>query len=252
MKNLKKLLVIMFTAMLCLTGFAMAESADAVDALEINAFIEDGEFIIQVPVEPGDEGWDAYDMAQDPSVVELAIADTIEDTFVARYAPVGDGDMTVGVRHFTGIACDQVMTWDLHVEDGAIREVTGGSHTASSEDEWYDAYILGEWLEQDTQVCRMNIAKNIERGWDVEIIFPVSHGAYIFNATVQFDCELDSFVYENGAYWDIPVDFEDGMDLGEARTTDTCGNLSIEGDEAHLVLSWYDDERPEDLVRFER
>lgn len=66
-------------------------------------------------------------MAQDDSIVKLYSAELVEDTFVVRYDPVGDGDVTVAVRHYTGIACDELYTFDLHVEGGAVTEEVSGS-----------------------------------------------------------------------------------------------------------------------------
>ena len=252
MKNLKKTLAILLAAMLCACGVALAEAADSRVGMKVDTLIEDGEFIIQVDVSGSDLHWDAYDMAQDASVVRLAYADTLEDTFVARYSPVGDGDVTVGVRHFSGIACDQAMTWDLHVENGAVQDVTGGSHTASPDDSFYDPFLNGEWLEKESQFTSMVLAKDPARGWDVEIVSPVSHGAWRFRAHILFDCELDSFVYDDGQYWDIDGDAGANADPGEARIAGTCGSFRFEGDEESPMLSWYDAERPDETLLFER
>ena len=251
MKNPKKLFAVLLAVALCACGAALAEDAEAVEALNVNTLIEDGEFIIQLDVD-GDINWIADDMAQDSSVVRLAISDVIEDTFVARYTPVGDGDVTVGIRHYTGIACDQVLTWDLHVEGGAVQEVIGGSHTPAPADEDYDPYLLGVWLEKDTQFTAMSIEKNPERGWDVEIVSPVSHGAYVFKTSILYDCDLGSFVYDKGKYWDIDGNYEEGAALGEARTAGTTGAFTFEGDEENPVLRWYDAERPEETILFVR
>ena len=248
MKSIMKLFAVLLAVMLC-AGCALAENDEAVDN-KFNSFIEDGEFIIQVDSQ-GDLAWIADDMAQDPSVVELAFTDTVEDTFVARYAPVGDGDVTVGVRHYMGVACDEMMTWDLHVADGAVREVTGGSYTASVYDEMMDAALVGEWLEQDTQFTSLSIEKNPALGWDVTIVSPVSHGAYIFKTSVLYDCELNSLVYGKGKFWDIDGEYQEGMELGEAREAGTTGAFSFAGDEEASALEWHDDTMQEDIV-FER
>ena len=247
---MKKLLAILMAAALCLVGFAMAEEEAA--GGKVSSEIENGEFVIRVNA--GDDlAWVADDMAQDPSVVELASADNVDGAFVARYAPVGDGDVTVGVRHYTGIACDEMMTWDLHVENGAVTEVIGGSYAAGSDDAVSDSYLLGEWLEAETQFTQMTIEKNPERGWDVEIASPMTHGAYIFKTTVQYDCELNSFVYDKGKFWDVPItDSEEEVELGEAAIAGTTGSLTFVGDDENLMLEWYDDEHPDAIIRFEK
>ena len=254
---MKKLIAILMALALMTCGlatFALAEEADININIndKFNTLIEDGEFIIQVDAE-GQEGWIADDLAQDPTVLELAYADTLEDTFVARYSPVGDGDMTVGVRHYTGIACDEMMAWDVHVENGAVQEVTNGMYLATLDDEEIDPMVLGDWLEKDTQFTQMTFEKNPERGWDVEIAAPMTHGAYIFKTTVQYDCELDSFVYDKGKFWNTPItDSEEEVDLGEAAVAGTTGSITFTGEEGNMTAEWYDDNNPEMTVIFER
>ena len=242
---MKKIIAILTALSLLLCSMAaLAESDPAAEGTKVNCEIVDGSYVIQIDVPDGDEGWTADDMAQDDSVVKLYDADLIEDTFVVRYDPVGDGDVTVGVRHFTGIACDEVYTFDLHVENGAVTESTGGSYAASPDEAEQDPFISGEWTESETQFTRMTISKNTERGWDVEIVSPLSHGAYVFKTTMYYDCELDSFVYDKGMFWDVPVTDEANPDLGEAKIDGTSGSFSIAGDEQGISLTWLDlDER---------
>ena len=251
---MKKLIAMLMTLALLVCGlatFALAEDAEATVNEKFNTLIEDGQFIIQVASD-GDLAWIADDLAQDPSVLELAFTDTVEDTFVARYAPVGDGDMTVGVRHFMGVACDEMMTWDVHVENGAVTEVTGGSYTASGDEADSDPYLLGEWLEKDTQFTQMTIEKNPEKGWDVEIASPMTHGAYIFKTTIQFDCERNGFVYDKGKFWNVPItDSDEEVELGEAAVAGTTGIFTFVGDPVDVLLEWYDDQNPENTIVFE-
>ena len=252
--NMKKLIAILMALALLVCGLttvAMAEEAEAAVGHKFNDLIEDGEFIIQV--DAGDDmGWIADDMAQDSSVVKLVYADTLDGTFVARYAPVGDGDVTVGVRHYAGYACDEMMTWDLHVENGAVTEVTGGSYTASGDEADSDPYLLGEWLEKDTQFTQMTIEKNPEKGWDVEIASPMTHGAYIFKTTIQFDCERNGFVYDKGKFWNVPItDSDEEVELGEAAVAGTTGIFTFVGDPVDVLLEWCDDQNPENTIVFE-
>jgi hypothetical protein len=166
---------------------------------------------------------------------------------------VGDGDVTVGVRHFSGIACDEVHTFDLHVKNGAVTESTGGSFTASPDPTEQDPLIVGKWLEKDTQFTQMTIEKNPDgKGWDVEIASPMTHGAYIFKATIYYDCELDSFVYDNGKIWDVPITEEENPELGEARITGATGSLSFGGAEKNPTLVWYSDMTPDQNIVFEK
>ena len=242
---MKKLIVLLLTLALlaCVPG-ATAETK------EVNALLTDGSFVVQIPVVDGDLSWIADNTAQDDSVVKLYDADVIEDTFVARYDPTGDGDMSVSVRHYIGIACDELFVWDLHVADGAVQEIIGGRHVVSPDEAEQDPFLSGEWQEADTQFARLTIEKNVERGWNVEVVSPVSHGAYIFKTTIYYDCDLDSFVYDKGKFWDAPLDGSTA-NLGNAAVAGTCGSFALVGDEQGLRLTWYDDQYPERTIAFE-
>lgn len=248
---MKKLLMMALALAMLLTLPALADEADGV---KVDTLIEDGEFIIQLDVSDGDLGWIADDMEQDPSVVELAFCDIVEGTFVARYAPVGDGDMTVGVKHYIGIACDEAFTWDIHVEGGAVTDVTGGSHAMRSDGSDIDPYMVGEWLESETQFTQMTIEKNPEYGWDVDILSPMTHGAYEFKTTIYYDCDRDCFVYDKGKFWDLPItDSDEEVELGEAAVAGTTGSFTFVGDEQSPMLEWHDDvQNPEGSILLER
>lgn len=256
---MKKIISMLLVLILALAGVAaLAETAGEPDAVEeeqtINTLIEAGSFIIQIPVDYKGMNWVADDMAQDDSVVTLYEADVIEDTFVARYDPVGDGDMTVGVRHYAGIACDELFTWDLHVEGGAVTEVIGGSHVASPEEYEIDPYTTGEWIEQDTEITQMTVEKNVESGWNVEIAAPLTHGAYIFKATIYYDCDREAFVYDKGKFWDAPITDSDAeVDLGEAKIAGATGSFAFGGDSIeNATLTWHDDDSEETDIVFVR
>ena len=249
---MKKLIAVFVMLALLLCGMASHAEIAADDAgASIKCQIENGSYVIQVESGNG-LGWIADDMAQDDSVVKLGYAGSQEGAFAARYDPMGDGDVTVSIRHYTGIACDEVHTFDLHVENGAVTESTGGSFTASPNEAEQDPYLSGDWLESETQFARMTIAKNEERGWDVEITSPLTHGAYVFKTTVYYDCDLDSFVYDKGKFWDIPITDAENPELGEARIAGAAGAFTFVMDGQKLCLSWYDDQQPGQEILFER
>ena len=245
---MKKLFIMLLVALIGLMcAVALAEGTS------INCLIEEGSYIIQIDDPDGDMGWVADDMAQDDSIVKLYDADLIEDTFVVRYDPVADGDVTVGVRHYTGIACDELHTFDLHVENGAVTESTGGSYTASPDPTEQDPILIGEWLEKDTQFTQMTIEKNPSgAAWDVEITSPLTHGAYIFKTTIYYDCELDTFVYDKGKFWDVPVTDDENAELGVAKIAGSTGSFTFGGTEEAPTLTWYSDVNPEERVVFEK
>ncbi len=246
--TMKKFIAALVALALALCGAAAC--AEAGDGTKVNTLIDEGSFIIQIDDPEGDLGWLADDMAQDDSIVTLYDADLIEDTFVARYDPVGDGTICVGVRHYTGIACDEMYTWDLLVADGAVQECVGGSYTASPDETDQDPYLSGEWLEEETQFTQMTIAKGVNRGWDVVIVSPMTHGAYVFKTTVYYDCDLNAFIYDKGKFWDVPITDDEQASLGEAKIAGATGGFSLTGEDGDLRLTWYNDQQPEELTVF--
>ena len=150
---LKRWIALILAALLLMSAFAVAGTEESV--LKVDSLIEDGSFIVQIPATSGENGWVADDMSQDDSIVKLYDADTIEDTFVARYDPVGDGDVTVCVKHMNSLACDMALTWDLRVKDGEVQEVLGGSQTQSPDEMEQDPYISGEWQINDNIMARI-------------------------------------------------------------------------------------------------
>ena len=247
---MKKMMAMLLAAVLALMGCAFAENAETENTL--NTLIEEGSFIIQIPVAEGDEGWVADDMSQDDSIVRLYDADILEDTFVARYDAVSDGDVTVGVRHMNGIACDQAFTWDLRVADGAVQEVIGGSHTMSPDEAEQDALIAGEWQINDNIMAGMTIAKNEGQGWALEIrtAYP---GVYVFQADMAFDCEQDQFVYAGGTVYKSEITNSPNVVLGDVITTDASGALKpVEMENGELRLEWYNALSPEETALFYR
>ena len=225
------LIILVLTMLLCTTAFGA----------------DDGEIILQIPDNGADLGWLADDATAD-GIVELISAEPEDDAFVIRYAPLADGETTVAARHYTGFACDRLFTWDLVVKDGA-GEVTGGSYTEAPDQAAQDPYMSGVWMASPDLNCRMTASANEGgRGWDVEI--QPDDDAFIFKTTIYYDCDLDSFVYDKGKFWDVP---ESGVELGEARQAGTTGSFILSGEEEDLRLSWSDDTGVEyDFIRTPR
>ena len=210
--------------------------------------IEDGSYILRIPVQENETGeWVADDMSQDDSIVKLAYARLENGAYEVRYDPVGDGEMAVAIRHFNGIACDQAHTFDLLVKDGKIQEVTGGSYTASPTDEELAVYCVGEWREQETQFTQMTIGTNDEGLLTAEIISPMSHGAYLFRMTLHYDCELNAFMYDDGAVYELPITDGEETALGEPTQQNLGGRLLLLTDENdQFLLSWYNQLTPDE------
>ncbi len=244
MKKLFAMLLILAMALSCAAACAEAGGD------QIECAIEDGGYVIRIADPSGDLGWIADDMAGDDSVVKLAGAEPEDGAFVVRYAPTGDGEASVRVMHYIGIACDRMYDWDLKVEDGAVTESTGGGCTVSPDAAEQDPYLSGEWLEYETQFSRMTIERNESgRGWDVEIASPLTHGAYVFKTTIYFDCALNCFLYDKGKFWDVPItDSDEEAPLGEAAVAGTTGSFTFVGDPGNPLLSWVDDQKQDEVI----
>lgn len=243
---MKKLVSALLIVALLLS--AVAALAEADEQAKINCLIDEGGYVVQIDDPEGDLGW-VFE-SEDEDIVALYDANLIEDTFVARFEPAQDGEATVTARHYTGIACDALYTWDLVVEGGAIAECTGGSTAMSPAEEEIDPWVSGEWIERDTQFTALTIEKNPERGWDVEAASPLTHGAFIFKATVCYDCDVEGFVYDKGKFWDVPITEDDAeIELGEAKVAGSTGTFVFGGASIEAAtLTWHDDGWPEDVV----
>ena len=107
---MKRGLSVLLAMMLALTmGLAAAEEAAAGSEDQISGNIEDGAYVLSVRVDPDDPGaWSPDGMAQDASVVQLVSAGTDNGVMTLRYEAVGDGQITVALRHTNWVACDRM------------------------------------------------------------------------------------------------------------------------------------------------
>lgn len=240
-------LIVMMIAILISTA-ALAERETAIKGEFVN-----GSYVIRIPVSEDDNGWYADEVAGDAPVVKLVGPRMEDGCFVVQYDPLRDGEVTVSVRHFyCDIACDQAHTWDLAVRDGEIQEVTGGSYTAVSSEEEVSPFLVGQWVQKDAQFTQMTITKNSEMGWDMEIVSPLTHGAYKMTATIYQDCYKDAFLYGQGMRYELPTDYTENMDLGEPDTVTPAGSFQLGGTEDALTLTWTVEDMSEEAIVFER
>ena len=247
---MRKIWVLCLVLAMCCVGIAAAEGglSAEVSGNTIQGRLADGSYILSIPVSEEEAGeWTADDMSQDDSVVKLNYARLENGVFEARYDPSGDGKVTVCIRHMSGPACDQAYTFDLLVKDGKIQEVTGGSGNASPDAEKLAEEFAGEWLEAETQFTQMTIAAGEEGSLNAEVVSPMTHGAYLFRMTLHYDCELDAFVYNDGAVYDLPITDSDEYVLGDPVGENLSGRLLLMADEqGRTVLNWYSELRPEE------
>ena len=210
----------------------------------IRGGIENGSYVVKVPVTGVPGRWEAFAPEGENAAVRLASADLSDGCFTARFDPIADGAGTVWLKHYTGIACDQAHSFDLLVENGQVKENTAGSYTASPLDEELDPWLKGQWLEDETQFPRMEITRDPYQGWNVEIVSPMTHGAYVFRANAAYDCDKNCLVYRDGTFWSLSA--ETG-EADQVLADNTQGRFALledeaagtEADAAHpLKLKW--------------
>ena len=247
---LKKITVLFMALALVFTVFS-ASMAENGDGNTIECSLENGSYVIRIPAGPDDEGWRAVE-TEEGSAVKLRGAEYADGAFTAVYDPAGDGEATVTLKHYyNALACDQVLTWDLAVQDGKIQDCTGGSNTMFLREDEAGFPILGEWLEADTQFTQMTVAQNENGGWDVWIASPLTHGAYVFTATMYFDCDGEIFRYNNGALYNVPITEEPEEDLGDPIAQDIAGTLIMEEyGEDGIAFHWVNEGEPAQDVVF--
>ncbi len=247
-RKMKKIMSILLAMLLTLTAGAVL--AEAGEPEPIRGEVVDGSYVIRIPVEAEDTGWLALPADAETDAVRLAETRQEDGYYTVRYEPVRDGESTVAVVHYyREEACDTVLTWDLLVENGAVKEATGGSHAANAEDEEVDPYLSGSWMEKDTQFTQMTVTRNEAAGWDVEITSPMTHGAYVFTATIYQDCLENGFVYQDGEKADLTTE---GNASETPSETGLTGSFVLDADENGLLLCWIPSGEEAAAVVFER
>ena len=83
----------------------------------------------------------------------------------------------------------------------------------------------------------MEITRDPYQGWNVEIVSPMTHGAYVFRATACYDCDQNCLVYRDGTFWSLSA--ETG-EADQVLTSGTEGHFDLLENEAaqSLKLKW--------------
>ena len=234
---MKKILAIAVVLMVCLMGLcAVAEE----DHLVIHGDIVDGSYVLSFDPVDGDAGtWEAVEPSQDNALVRLADAHEEDGKYMVRFEPVegADGEVTVRVRHMLGQVCDQYHDFTLSVKDGAVVECIGGAQGMSTPEDDLNEVLSGEWWEKDTQFTVMDVDRALDGGWNMVIYSPVSHGAYMVEAKLFYDCEQDALVYHDGTLYDMPVGDESAAGPVE-REKGIAGSIRFAGTEEQPELVW--------------
>ena len=232
---MKKWMMLALALLLALTAaFAMAEDAQGP---KLVGSMEDGCYVVRVPVDNEAGEWNADHMADEAGVVTLVSAQVVDGVYTVKVAPGHDGDASVALRHMTDGVCDQLHGFELHVENGAISS-NGGSFTASPSADDLAPWLCREWVEKDTQFTTMTIHRNLlAGGFDAEMTSPVSHGAWVVRAHIAYDCEAEALVYTDGARYEIGGN---GVSA-KASATGLAGKLTLQGSDEQPSIVWSDE-----------
>lgn len=250
----KSILRTLLTALLALNlivSCAMAETAPMSQiAGEVDA--ESGFYLVRIHTTREDaSNWAA--LIEEDAAVALDGAEENDEGLTIRIAPVEDGEAVVGLAHMKDGVCVELHELTLPVKDGKIQEPTGGSYTASPSDEELAAVLEGEWIEAETQFTAMDIARAENGGFDVTIVSPVTHGAYVIKAVARYDCQSDALVYSEGQVYEAPITEAETSDVGPLVSEDAMGTLAFEGtSEEDLRIVWTNAQDPVNSVIFER
>lgn len=229
-----------FTALMLILAALVLCAATSEVSGNIENDLRAGSFILNIPIVEGDDGTWRTEIVSGGDVVKQSGERVQDGVFQARFDPVSNGEATVAAQRFEGIVCDRAITWTLVVSEGKVEVINLVSDIEAPATD-----VTGEWREAKTQFTAMTIAPRPDKGWDVEITSPLTHGAYIFRARMWYDCALNAFVYDDGTFYDIPL--VDG-ESPKAVAVGTAGNLTFD-DASRLI--WQDSERNGDRVIFE-
>ena len=214
---------------------------DAGERGPITGNIVDGGYEVTVPVLAGDTGdWNAVISANSADRASVAWEKREKDHYSVRFTCAADGQTAVYLEYVDRGVVSELHSFDLKAEGGKVLEVTGGFYTASPDPKELEPRLLGEWHEHETQFTKMTIAKNPFSGWDVEIVSPVSHGSFVFKATMNYDCSEDRFLYSNGCFYDIPLTESGAYELTEPKLENSRGGFTIipANDGKSFMLKW--------------
>lgn len=273
MDTIKKIAAIILAAALCLGGAALAEETPEVTPGDfLDEWVDlDGTCRIEIAEHMAEESVDGYVVnvhmpviaEESYSYVTWAYGCVWDDetqtlksisrvTGKGDYEPDSEEEITDINYEYSDTSFyfkDGMLIWDDKNEtadDGLrfMRPIGWGESAYAG--------FQGEWVECETQFTQMTIEMNPQEGLDVEIAAPLTHGAYIFKTTVQYDENQRCFTYNKGKFWAVPITEEENPELGEAKIAGTVGTFTFTWKEDRLVLTWVDDSQPDREVRFER
>ncbi len=221
---MKKQIIALMLALLTLTAafYACAEGAGS----SIEGSIADGAYTMTFPPVIG--AWEASVSEEGALTIASETLDESGHYTVTVAAAVENGAGTLTVARRVGPVRIEAHTADLTVENGAVTELTGGSHTVASPEDDLAEVLVGEWnTDPENNLLVMTIARGAEGGFDVEIVSAVSHGALLWKMTVYEDCVDDALVYVGGTLYNAPITDTETTDVGEPIREGLSGSFKL-------------------------
>ena len=227
-----------FAALILCLMLAVCAASCFAEAASITGGVEDGAYVVRFPAPEGDEGQWAVEETASGEAVKLADSRYEDGYFTARWEAVSDGTATVSVMHVRNGLADEIHTFDLAVSGGKITEATGGSYAAAPDHWELDSVVPGEWWEKDTQFTIMDIDDGPDDSWSVRISSPMTHGAFVLEATLRYDLKADGLVYSDGRRFELTADGT----AAEPSAENLSGTVILSGAEDSLELVWTRDD----------
>lgn len=219
---------------------------------EVSPSIEDGRFVVRIPVAGEDDAWIASDLTEGEALVHLDSEEILDGIFTARYDAALDGDATVCVKHMKFGVCNELYTWVIRVTNGMVSEIVDEVHMQSPDAYWLDTQVSGEWQINDDIMAGMTIVRRDDDVWSLQIATAYPQ-VYVLRANLYYDCALDCFVYSDGTFYRSEITESPEIVIGDVVATDAQGTLTrVTGADGGVELEWYNALSPDETVRFSR
>ena len=134
----------------------------------------------------------------DDDMVELVSESDEEGSgYVGSFRALQDGETYIRLIHTNGTYSDMYMDFNVKAENGEITENTGGSCAYGVVPaEFLDAFLEGEWREEDSEALSMTFS--LAEDGEIQAAISDETGE-ILNTEVYYDAMYEIMVYDGGA-----------------------------------------------------
>ena len=193
-----------------------------------------------------DKGWGLYTGDKgDASLLELLTQSDQEEgyAYVGSFRALEDnGDDTIYIVQTDGKVVDQYQQFTFAIEDGKVKEQTGGGIAYPvNYDEVLEA-LAGTWNQKDGGELSMEFLPDDTKGIKATV-FKGDEGYY--SMTLLYDAMKDTFVYDNGFYQG-----EDADPDADPEKTES-GYVAVMENDGTTSIEWTCDSLKDGTVTFE-